>query len=66
MCIGQAFAMTELIVGLAVIVAHARFEPSAEEPRPYGGTMLRPERGVRLRILKGEGLANAGVDGAVA
>jgi cytochrome P450 len=53
MCIGQSFAMTELIVALAVIVLHARFEPAAQQPRPYGGTMLRPKHGVRLRILKG-------------
>jgi cytochrome P450 len=51
-CIGEAFAWTELILALAVLVQHWRFEPSpaAEPIRLEPGITLRPGSSVKLIV----------------
>jgi cytochrome P450 len=52
MCIGQSFALAELVVALATAVREVDFELTDQLPKPRAGSMLRPRDGVRLRISK--------------
>jgi cytochrome P450 len=48
-CLGAAFAMTELVTVLATLVRAARFTPLSE-PWPVAGASIRPQGGLPMRI----------------
>jgi len=48
-CLGAAFAMTELVVALATLVRAARFTPLSA-PFPIAGTSIRPDGGLPMRV----------------
>ncbi|MDG2532981.1 cytochrome P450 [Sphingomonas sp. HITSZ_GF] len=48
-CLGAAFAMTELVVVLATLVRAARFTPLSV-PRPVASTSIRPQHGLPMRV----------------
>jgi len=50
-CIGNSFAMLELVITTAVAARRVRFEPTDQVPEPpHVSFMLRPRGGVHLRI----------------
>lgn len=48
-CLGAAFAMTELTVVLATLVRAANFTPLST-PRPVASTSIRPQGGLPMRV----------------
>jgi cytochrome P450 len=52
-CIGNAFAMMEVVLVLTTLVRRFRFDPvDGAAPRPDPGFTLRPVPGVRLRVTR--------------
>jgi cytochrome P450 len=51
-CIGNAFAMMEVILVLATVLRRFRFAPVGEAPKPEPGFTLRPIGGVKLKLTK--------------
>ncbi|GIX14917.1 MAG: cytochrome P450 [Paracoccaceae bacterium] len=52
-CIGAGFAMMEAQIVLATLLRRFRFADAGHVPRPRQLITLRPEGGVRLRVLPG-------------
>jgi cytochrome P450 len=52
MCIGDTFAITELVIAVATAVRAADFEPADPPPIPQPGFTLRPRDGIRLRVRR--------------
>jgi cytochrome P450 len=50
-CIGAGFAMMEAQIVLATLLRRFRFEAAGHTPRPRLLVTLRPEGGVRLRVI---------------
>jgi cytochrome P450 len=52
-CIGNTFAMMDLVITVATVVRRVRFEVTDKLPEPPRVSfMLRPRGGVHLRILR--------------
>jgi cytochrome P450 len=51
-CIGQRFALTEAVLGLATVLARWRLAPASQQPvEPSAWVTLRPKRPILLRLV---------------
>jgi cytochrome P450 len=51
-CIGNTFALLDLVITTAAVARRVRFELTEREPEPHVSFLLRPRGGVHLRIEK--------------
>ena len=49
-CIGERFAMMEIVLVLTTLLRRFRFEPAGSDPLPFPSITLRPDRPVLLRV----------------